>query len=241
MAKHTIKLSIPEPCQESWANMSPIEQGRFCAVCSKTVVDLSLYTDKQLIEFFAKATGKICGRLSNVQLNKEISYTEPQQSFLYKVLLGGAFIASLAGGYNGNYNVNNKPLIQQLISFPQKPSDRNNTGGEESLAGKDTTGIIRGKVYWEYSNGTDGVPKVTVLLYEEGNTNVLASDTTDAHGNYMLHVSKNMMGKKCQIVVQGNEIADSREMVADKFPYKIDLGVQVIMVNGGIRYEARFN
>jgi len=32
---------IPEPCHEDWGRMSPAERGRHCAVCDKTVVDLS--------------------------------------------------------------------------------------------------------------------------------------------------------------------------------------------------------
>ncbi len=36
-----LKLSIPKPCHEDWAAMTPNEQGRHCAVCAKTVTDFT--------------------------------------------------------------------------------------------------------------------------------------------------------------------------------------------------------
>ena len=35
---------IPEPCHENWNKMTPQEQGRHCAVCSKVVVDFTKKT-----------------------------------------------------------------------------------------------------------------------------------------------------------------------------------------------------
>ncbi|UQB67438.1 hypothetical protein [Epilithonimonas zeae] len=64
------KISIPNPCSENWNEMSPEDQGRFCSVCSKCVID---FTEKkpqeiqQLIE--KKSDDSICGRFYNHQLN----------------------------------------------------------------------------------------------------------------------------------------------------------------------------
>ena len=60
------QLQIPEPCRESWDKMTPVEQGRFCDSCQKTVVDFTAMSDMQLAAFFKKpSTGSVCGRFYN--------------------------------------------------------------------------------------------------------------------------------------------------------------------------------
>jgi hypothetical protein len=111
--KQNIQLSIPTPCTENWENMTQNEKGRHCANCNKTVIDFSLFTDKQLIEFLNKTTGKICGHISSWQLNRELVYVEPRNHFLYKLLFGTALTFGIAGSANANYNPNQKPLVEQ--------------------------------------------------------------------------------------------------------------------------------
>ena len=49
--------------------MSPREQGAFCQVCSKTVVDFTSMSDEDVKNYFLKRSGqKTCGRLRNDQL-----------------------------------------------------------------------------------------------------------------------------------------------------------------------------
>jgi len=113
----SIKLSIPTPCYENWDNMTPNERGRHCDSCNKTVVDFSLFSDRQIIEFFTKATGHVCGRFTNLQLERQLVYVEPRNSFLYKLLFGTAISLGIAGSANANYNPNNNPLLTQ--HFPK--------------------------------------------------------------------------------------------------------------------------
>lgn len=71
----SILLNIPEPCHENWQQMTPLEQGRFCGSCQKIVVDFSVMTDKEVLDYFSKASQHVCGRFSSDQLNKEITVT----------------------------------------------------------------------------------------------------------------------------------------------------------------------
>src|SRR5690349_1749923 len=62
-------ISIPTPCHEKWNEMSPREQGAFCSVCSKTVVDFTSLSDEEVQNYFLKQAGqKTCGRFRNDQL-----------------------------------------------------------------------------------------------------------------------------------------------------------------------------
>jgi hypothetical protein len=68
-----VKISIPEPCHEDWAKMTPKEKGRHCAVCEKVVVDFSKFTDKEIYHYLNENKGaKTCGRFGSNQLDKPI-------------------------------------------------------------------------------------------------------------------------------------------------------------------------
>ncbi len=65
-----MKISIPKPCQENWNDMTPENQGVFCKVCSKVVVDFSTMSDEEVIRYFEnKKQEKTCGRFRLSQLS----------------------------------------------------------------------------------------------------------------------------------------------------------------------------
>ncbi len=62
-------ISIPKPCHEDWNKMLPREQGAFCNVCSKTVIDFTSLSDEEVKNYFLVNRGqKTCGRFKNTQL-----------------------------------------------------------------------------------------------------------------------------------------------------------------------------
>ncbi|MCW3072981.1 MAG: hypothetical protein JWP69_50 [Flaviaesturariibacter sp.] len=67
-----INLTIPEPCLESWDAMTKTFNGKFCGSCSKEVIDFSTMSDAQLIAYFQKPAGTVCGRFHEQQLNHEM-------------------------------------------------------------------------------------------------------------------------------------------------------------------------
>lgn len=70
-----IFIQIPEPCHEDWDKMLPAQQGRYCESCCKNVVDFELLSDQEVLNYFAKNTGKICGRFNTQQLNRPLEVT----------------------------------------------------------------------------------------------------------------------------------------------------------------------
>ncbi len=74
----TIQLQIPEPCHENWNAMTPVEKGRFCSSCEKTVIDLSGKSDAQIIQFFKRKPEHVCGHLHADQLNRDL-VAEPKR------------------------------------------------------------------------------------------------------------------------------------------------------------------
>jgi carboxypeptidase-like protein/type IX secretion system substrate protein len=77
----SIQLNITEPCHENWQNMTPQQQGRFCGSCQKTVVDFTMMSDQEVLNYFLKADHNVCGRFADDQLNKELKVTEKKKRF----------------------------------------------------------------------------------------------------------------------------------------------------------------
>ncbi len=74
MKKEAFMISVPKPCNENWHKMTPVEKGRFCASCQKTVTDFTILTDEEIILMLAASSGNTqCGRFSMEQLNKAMN------------------------------------------------------------------------------------------------------------------------------------------------------------------------
>ncbi len=69
--KKSITITIPEPCHEDWAKMTPTEKGKFCSVCTKEVFDFTKSTDEELIKSL-EAGKNLCGRFKSSQLDREV-------------------------------------------------------------------------------------------------------------------------------------------------------------------------
>ena len=65
-------IYIPKPCHEDWNEMTPTQQGKFCASCNKQVIDFSLMSDRQILNFIAHQSGTLCGRFDAEQLQRPL-------------------------------------------------------------------------------------------------------------------------------------------------------------------------
>lgn len=52
--------------------MTQEEKGRFCSSCKKIVVDFTGMSDRELVAFFKKPSGSLCGRFNQEQLGRDI-------------------------------------------------------------------------------------------------------------------------------------------------------------------------
>lgn len=72
-----IRLSIPEPCNESWSSFTPTAQGGFCDKCQKDVIDFTSWSDARIAAYFRGKPLNTCGRLYEHQLK---TYTDGVRS-----------------------------------------------------------------------------------------------------------------------------------------------------------------
>ena len=71
--RRSVSLSIPQPCHENWAAMTPAAAGRHCAACAHTVVDFTQKTDTEILAYLAgAASGRTCGRFAAGQLERPL-------------------------------------------------------------------------------------------------------------------------------------------------------------------------
>lgn len=103
-----LQLRINEPCNESWERMEAGEGGRFCGACSKVVVDFSVMSDREILQYLSRARGGVCGRLGADQLDRDILLGEEEKR--RKWMGWGVLVASLLFGSRG--------LAQQRQLFP---------------------------------------------------------------------------------------------------------------------------
>ncbi|MCD6066643.1 MAG: hypothetical protein K0S33_1469 [Bacteroidetes bacterium] len=65
-----MKIAINKPCHEDWEKMTPNEQGVFCTVCTKNVIDFTSKTLDEIKSFFSKPMdGRVCARFKEEQLD----------------------------------------------------------------------------------------------------------------------------------------------------------------------------
>ncbi len=117
----SVTVKIDEPCSEDWAKMRPVQGGRHCDVCAKRVTDFSGMGSAELARF-AKANGKLCGRISNDLLNKPLPIEQPTKGGVLGLFLRAAVLvgitssvqAKAAPAYTIHHN-NNIPADEPTV------------------------------------------------------------------------------------------------------------------------------
>ncbi len=146
--ENLFKIYIPEPCFEDWDKMTPTEQGAFCGVCSKDVIDFSKKSDEEIQRYLAEnANAKICGRFNVSQICEEkdevpplkINIEEPKFRFpgyllpvmtpfrvsaLALMLCASAMLSSC--GNSGNAGGDDYPLLGAVERLDSTDQNRSN-------------------------------------------------------------------------------------------------------------------
>lgn len=116
-----LSLSIPKPCHENWAAMTPEDKGRFCAACQKTVIDFTAMTDAELAQFFKKPAGSVCGRFDSSQLDRMVDVPRKRLPWI-KYFFGMALPALLFSKKAAAQGEVRPTLGKVAVCMPSKPS-----------------------------------------------------------------------------------------------------------------------
>ena len=167
----SIQIIIPNPCHESWDEMTPVGGGRFCAHCKKKVTDFTNFSDQELYNFI-RNNGKGCGRYKASQLNRPISIPYQPQSQLYRIAMaiGLTLIISQSPTL---YAQNKPPLTKQTNLLHKNEANGTHTPTKGQLQGTVTIPIGSPAMY------------ATVTLHKNGHFAGVTS--TDMNGNYQFN------------------------------------------------------
>jgi len=187
--KQILKLNIPNPCFEDWDNMTPHEQGRHCNSCNKTIIDFSLYTDKELAAFL-KHTPHGCGRFDQHQLNRPIIIpADGNTPFLQRAILGAALAAGITTSAQGQITQQNTlPSTTSVATNPVASANKNTKVEPGSPS------VIKGIVVSAKDN--DPMPYTEIIL------NGIDTVITDTAGKFSIIIPDKFGDKKLKLTVE---------------------------------------
>ncbi len=113
------KISIPQPCHQSWQQMTPVNNGRHCQQCCKTVTDFTKMTNDEVIGYLT-TNHHVCGRFGQQQLNNINYQILPESLPVSKRYKIWAMAIGLAGSITFyKANAQTKPVTVQIAAQPQ--------------------------------------------------------------------------------------------------------------------------
>ncbi|MFK7797715.1 MAG: carboxypeptidase-like regulatory domain-containing protein [Aureispira sp.] len=174
-----MKLSINNPCHESWATMQPTEQGRFCTACQKEVLDFTNVPFSTLKHFFEAEKGAVCGRVYKHQLETFNSFYQPLPTpSRIKQWTAAAVLTAVVTLPSFGQSTPATPTVH--LTEQVAPKQHRSTTLQSDLKPQKTV-ILSGKVYHTELKELMPFTSIWVLETEIG-TN------TDVDGNFKLEV-----------------------------------------------------
>lgn len=151
MKKKSVKISIAEPCHADWSEMTPNEQGKFCASCAKPVIDFSSSSDMEIVQFLNAHKGqKTCGRFKANQLDRpmtQYTYQSSYSQFNLRAVMMGATLASMLGLESCR---SEEPILmgdvaatEQVESKTSNVTTENSTAQAATLVTDDTLEVVK--------------------------------------------------------------------------------------------------
>jgi hypothetical protein len=158
--------------------------GKFCDSCAKSVIDLTKFSDQEIIRLIESNRNGFCGRLTKDQLQK--TYVPIENSYgsldLRKVIAGVALLMTFDGGA-----LHSQPIIPEANLFPGKQIEINLLNQEQrEVAHSDSLEcFIKGVVRDSLTN--EPIPFAIIVV---SNTDIWAQSGID--GGYSLKMTKSL-------------------------------------------------
>ena len=164
-------LNISDPCHEDWHKMEPVEKGKLCDSCQRTVHDLVDRTYEQVVAAYRQSGGNICGRVNAHELRK--GFIDQNLKQLRAEQVRNFFLAVLLSFGVSLFSVTKASAVNALEEIK--------TALFES---REDTMLITGTISDKKTG--EPLPFVNVTVYS--GDSLLGGTTTDLDGNYKIRV-----------------------------------------------------
>jgi hypothetical protein len=192
MKRQSYKVTINNPCEKEWASMTQNGTGRHCSHCSTTVVDFTQLTDNEIVHIIKQTPGRLCGRLTNQQLNRSLETTHhSNNSWFYKILAGFVLIATSEKSIAKDNPTSPEKIFSTTNnekSTPIKPKT------DELLIADSLKNSVQGTVF--EGNSKKPLSFVTVLIK---GTEIRTQ--TDHNGKFKLIIPDSLTTEKIKLAV----------------------------------------
>ena len=191
MNRQSYILKIDKPCGQEWSSMTKTDIGKFCAHCSKTVVDFTQLTDNEVLQIIERNSGKLCGRLTQEQLNRVIQLHQPtNNSRLYKILAGLLFV----GTSENLLATDNQKLQQDNVSIVVNNTNIQSTEIKSEPTTDSLKNVVQGLVI--DAKTKEPLPFASVLIKD-----TKTGTTTGLDGKFKLVIPDNFVTDKIYLVI----------------------------------------
>lgn len=187
-----LTVQIPRPCHEQWDTMQPTEKGWFCASCQKTVVDYTALSDRELIRRLSQASGDICGRLRDDQLNRPLILLN-QETTRWQQWLGVLTMGLLSWQ---TAQAQSKQTEPQTASV--RPDWLIKPLASRAASAPDTTWTVTGRAMLEDSSGMLSPMSQADVFIRAGAGWITKTDST---GTFSLLIPTHLQITQIQIII----------------------------------------
>jgi hypothetical protein len=167
--KKSFTISLSSPCSEKWESFEPTAHGAFCKSCSKEVVDFTILSDQQIIDFFKNKPLNACGKFRPEQLTH---YTLRSETINPRWILWRAGVIALG------LALISKPSAAQSAK-PVKSEQSQTESQDQELFSQSSNNVY--EVSGVVTSLDDGMPLPGINVQKSGST---MSTVTDAEGKF---------------------------------------------------------
>lgn len=114
-------ISVPDPCTQQWMEMMPVDKGRFCTHCSKTVNDFTQMFDADVLKHIQE-NGLGCGRFYAHQLERKMIVPVPRRWYRYSRWIAG-LVFVIGWGKDGQAQRKLSVPVEQFPPVNNQASD----------------------------------------------------------------------------------------------------------------------
>lgn len=203
-------IKIENPCKVPWEEIQDVGMDKFCASCSKKVLDLSSKSDSEIMKTILEHKGeKFCGRVFKHQLRNDIivNNTIANRQISNNHLPKFALALMMLSGFANNFTAQTIP--QQKI---EKTSNNNSSKEKEKEKTNDDFITIKGKIIDKNSNKTISDAFVKLITIAK-----IFETKTDANGNFALEIPKTQLRNKNLLnIITTNKFPNSELITFNK-------------------------